>query len=413
MIWDVVVIGGGAAGLFAATAAAGRGKRTLLLEKNDRLGVKILMSGGTRCNLTQDCDAADIVRAYGKQGRFLRAALAALSPPDLVALANAAGVPTKVEPGGKIFPVSNRAADVLAAWENRTRRSGCEILLGEPLLDIERQADAFTLRTSRQVHTTRRLVITTGGKSYPGCGTSGDGYAWAEQFGHTMTPTHPALTPLACQPEWVRRLKGVTLPDAGVRVLDPQIVSTKKSLLAERRGSLLFTHFGVSGPPVLDVSREVSRHVRPQSLALEFDFAPGFTDEAFEQQLVARARQEGKKPLSALLPVSLPQRLAAALFELAEVDPAQRGAELSKPHRRALVQCIKRQRVAIAGALGYAKAEVTQGGVALGEVDPRTMQSKLMDGLFFAGEILDIDGPIGGYNFQAAFSTGHLAGLSV
>lgn len=408
--WEVVVIGAGAAGLFAAARAAERGRRTLLLEKNRKAGVKILISGGTRCNVTQQTDRRGIVQAFGQHGKFLHSALSALDPAGVVATFHQEGVPTKVEPSGKIFPVSDRALDVRDALLRRLHRAGATLALDEPARSVRREGDGFHLSTSRRTLHAERLLITTGGLSYPGCGTTGDGYAWAQALGHTIMPTRPALTPLTTDVDWVRELTGLTLPDAAVAVVDPAITSAKKACLAAARGSLLLTHFGLSGPPALDVSRAVTGHAQPRSLHLTCDFVPEEPTEGLAERLRSAARREGKRQVDGIIAAWLPKRLADALLAEAELAPDRRAAELSKPQLAALVRGMKQTKISLSGYLGYKKAEVTAGGVALNEVDSRTMQSKRTPNLFFAGEILDLDGPIGGYNFQAAFSTGCLAG---
>jgi predicted Rossmann fold flavoprotein len=424
MTYDCIVLGAGAAGLIAAFTAAERNHRTLLLEKNARAGVKILMSGGTRCNLTQHTDNRGIIAAYGDQGRFLHAPLAVLSPADLVKLIEDEGVPTKVEETGKIFPVSNQASDVVAALLRRLDRSGAELSLGEPANGLIRAADGFQVVTPLRTLTSSRVIVTTGGLSYPGSGTTGDGYAWARALGHTIVATRPALTPLTTNDRWVQELTGLTIPDVLVQIVptsgDPipslslrQVKGNKRGVLAEQRGSFLFTHFGLSGPAVLDVSRAVTSHLAPQSLQLLCDFLPGTRLEMIDERLREECAIEGKRQALGALSRLIPRRLAESFFQQLGLSAELRGAELSKRDRARMVQLVKQCRINLSGALGYKKAEVTAGGVALIEIDSKTMQSKLVPGLFFAGEVLDLDGPIGGYNFQAAFSTGRLAGLCV
>ena len=447
MPWDIIVIGAGAAGLLAAARAGERGLRTLLLEKNPHAGVKILMSGGTRCNITQATDKRGIIQAYGDQGPFLHSALALLDPPGVVQLFEDEGVATKVEETGKIFPVSDKASDVLAALVRRLQRSGAELALDEAVTDMQLESalrrncgagvlpadcsithagetpapqptNGFVVTTVHRTLHANKLIVTVGGKSYPGCGTSGDGYAWLAAFGHTIVPPRPALTPVTTHAEWVRELKGVTMPDVFVRVLPADAVDgpagqRRKHVLAERRGSLLFTHFGLSGPVVLDVSRVISGHPQPHSLVLVCDFCPDVSVEQLDEALRRDAIADGKKQIVGLLLRHVPRRLAETLLVQSGVTPTLRAAELSKRDRLRLVEAIKQLRIPVAGTMGFRKAEVTAGGVALDEVDSHTMQSKLVPNLYLAGEILDLDGPIGGYNFQAAFSTGMLAGESV
>jgi hypothetical protein len=409
MHWDAIVIGAGAAGLLAATRAAERGRRTLLLEKNRKPGVKILMSGGTRCNLTHACDRRGIVDAFGPNGRFLHSALAALGPDELVALIEAEGVPTKVEPTGKIFPVSNKATDVLSALLKRLQRSRCTLALGEAVLQLQRADEGFHIRTSSRSLAARAVIVTTGGQSYPGCGTTGDGYAWARAFGHAIVPPRPALVPLTTDEAWVHSLKGVTLPEVTVHVLH----ANAPKPIAQRTGSFLFTHFGISGPVGLDVSRAITEMQSPGEAILECDFVPRLSAAELDEHLRLESSRSGKKLLALVLGELLPRRLCDALLARAGLPPDRKAAGLSKADRQQLVCVLKRQRISITGTLGFKKAEVTAGGIALDEVDSRTMQSKLIPGLYLAGEVLDLDGWIGGYNFQAAFSTGWLAGECV
>ncbi|QDU30069.1 tricarballylate dehydrogenase [Anatilimnocola aggregata] len=425
--WDVIVIGAGAAGLMAAAEAAQRGRRTLLLEKNRRPGVKILISGGTRCNLTQATDKRGIVQAYREQGSFLHSALALLGPADLVKIVEDEGVPTKREETGKIFPVSDRAVDVLAAFVNRFRRSGATMSTEQTVERVDCDGEQFVVVTNGKSLRTTSVLITSGGKSYPGCGTTGDGYAWAEGLGHRIIPTRPALVPITTNEPWVLKLSGLTLPDIVLRIAgEPDRVreaggeanlgkkmKKKSPWLDERRGSLLFTHFGLSGPVVLDISRTVTGHSQPTSLDVVCDFVPDIRAEDLDAGIREQCLAAGKKQVGGVLQKWIPHRLAEELFQRAGVSTEQRAAELSKASRAQLVRWIKEARIRVTGTRGFAKAEVTAGGVDLAEVDSRTMQSKLVPGLFFAGEVLDLDGPIGGYNFQAAFSTGMLAGQHV
>lgn len=410
MDWDVVVVGAGAAGLLAAARAAERQRRTLLLERNRQPGAKILISGGGRCNLTHATDRRDIVAAFGPPGRFLRAALGSLGPDELVALVEAEGVATKVEESCKVFPASGRAADVLAALVRRLQRTPCELAFEERVTTLAPVDGGIELRTSRRTLRSARVVVATGGLSYPGCGTTGDGHAWLAALGHTIVSPRPALTPVTTGAAWVASLSGVTVPDVTVKVVE---AAGAARCLAERRGSFLFTHFGLSGPAVLDVSRAISRHPAASTLVLECDFLPEAGVEALDRLLVRLLADHGRKQLAGLAIGALPRRLVEALVGQLGLVPTLRAAELGREDRRRLVTALKRTRIPVSGTLGFEKAEITAGGVALDEVDPRTMQSRIVPNLFLAGEILDLDGPIGGFNFQAAFSTGWLAGSSV
>jgi predicted Rossmann fold flavoprotein len=401
---DIIVVGAGAAGLVAAFKAAEEGARTLLLEKTPRAGTKILMSGGTRCNITHDTDNRGIVEAYGPPGRFLHSALAALGVRETIALFEAEGVKTKVEDTGKVFPVSNKAADVLDALLDRLARSGATLVYEEQLIDLMSKEGSFRLLTNRGERTARKVILTTGGQSYPGSGTTGDGYPILSRLGHTILPPRPALVPLTVNASWVPALRGLTLPDVSLTITE----GGKKRI--SRRGSLLFAHFGLSGPVALDVSRIVSGHPNPRELVLEIDLLPSIKEKDLESQILGEVSANGKKQIAALLAHWLPRRLCDDVLRLAGLDLERRGAGLTKAERITLVRTIKRVPIGLTGTLGFGRAEVTAGGVDRNEVDSRDMQSRIVPGLYIAGELLDLDGPIGGYNFQAAWSTGWLAG---
>ncbi len=408
--WDVAIIGGGPAGLMAGARAALRERKTILLDKNREPGVKILLAGGGRCNLTHATDARGIVAAFGPAGRFLHSALAALGPQQLVELFEAEGVPTKVEPGGKVFPVSDRASDVRAALLRRLKQNGCTLATAEPLMDLVRTGAGFRLITPQRPIEAEKVVLATGGQSYPDCGTTGDGFRWAAALGHRIVAPHTALVPLTSHAPWVRALQGITLPDVSLEVIDGGRTGPP---LASRRGALLFTHFGLSGPGVMDVSHVVSGSAHPETLLLRCDLLPELPERELDTLLADQCLANGKRHVAALLDGWLPHRVGETLVALIGMPLDRPAAELSKADRRRLVQTVKRLDIPVAGTMGFRKAEVTAGGVALEEVDSQTMQSRLVPNLYFAGELLDLNGPVGGYNFQAAFSTGWLAGESV
>jgi predicted Rossmann fold flavoprotein len=404
--YDAVIVGAGAAGLLAAIHTAERGRRVLLLEKGKKPGVKILMSGGTRCNITHDCDARGIVASFGPNGKFLHSALAALGPRETVAFFEAEGVATKIDETGKVFPVSNRAVDVLDALLRRLARSGAKLTMDEPGREILPYPEGgFRVVTRSRTLTASKVLITTGGRSYPGCGTTGDGYGFASTFGHTIVPQRPALVPLTVQAPWIAELRGITIPEVNLKVLDPE-----EKLLTGRRGSMLFAHFGLTGPAPLDVSRAVSGHPEPGKLTLELDLLPLETEPAFDEFVRIESATNGKQLLAGVLSTKIPRRVADQLLIVCGLAIDRKAAALSKPDRQKLVSAVKRLRLPLRGTLGFEKAEVTAGGVSIDEVDSRTMQSKKVPGLYFAGEVLDLDGWIGGYNFQSAWSTGWLAG---
>ncbi len=419
--WDVIIVGGGAAGLWAAGTAAARGRKVLILEKNNKAGVKILMSGGTRCNITHNCDSRKIADAFGKNGRVLLSVLSRLTPQDVVRQMDIEGVPTKVEETGKVFPASDRAIEVRDAVVRRLAREGASLVTGAAVQSIRPMplpSGGFEVSAKVQGQTCVNFVcdsvlITCGGLSYSGCGTTGDGYPWAQAMGHTITPLRPALTPLLSNEAWVHELSGITLDDAEVtaKVIgsDAKIAKLER---ATSRGGLLWTHFGCSGPTAMNISRCFSDLSRENPATMLVDLLPDVSREACEQWLIDSAK-ESNKTIANVLSQRIPKRLASALVAIVGSSNEVHTAEMSKKVRNGLVERLKALSVPIQGTRGYPKAEVTAGGVALGEVNFQDMQSRKTPGLYFAGEILDLDGPIGGYNFQAAWSTGHAAGMHV
>jgi predicted Rossmann fold flavoprotein len=431
--YDLVVLGAGAAGLLAAARAAECGARVLLAEKNRRPGVKILISGGTRCNITNArglrrldvvsgpvdpaYDPAEsrgiraIQQAFGENGAFLVPALRRFDVDATVRLFEEAGVPTKVEANGKIFPVTDRAADVLGALVERLERSGAALRCLSPALAIDPwegesgAGSGFAVRLPEATIIARRVLVAVGGSSYPGCGTTGDGYALARRFGHRMVDPRPALVPLRVRPDWIPGLRGLSVADSVASVY------AGATLLQARREAVLFTHRGLSGPAILDVSRAVANRAAAEPLTLRLDLLPGLARDDLENRLQAESRQ-GRRSVLSLLPGELPRRLGECLMVTAAIPLDRMGPDLSRDERRRLLGVLKELCLPILGTLGFEKAEVTAGGIELGEVDPKTLESRLAPGLFFAGEILDLDGLIGGYNFQAAWSTGWLAGES-
>jgi len=406
--FDVVVIGGGAAGLWAAGTAAARGRRVLLLEKNRRVGVKIHASGGGHCNLTTTLPVPAVIDAFGREGgRFLAGSLRRLPPLELRRRFEELGVPTEEAELEKVWPVSRRAGDVVDALVRRAAQAGARTATEAPCVGVEREGDGFRVRTPRGDVLVPRVLVTVGGRSYPKTGTTGDGYPWLEALGHTITRCVPALAPLVLELPWLRALAGIAEQDARVSVVE------SGRTIAERRRPILCTHTGLSGPGPMDVSRwfELGDPAHPPLLRV--DWLPDLAEDRVRASLDAALAARGGERLARCVPGELPARLVEALCLAVGVDPGVRASGTPKAARHAVVLALKRLELPVAGTRGFDFAEVTAGGVALPEVDPSTMASRLVPGLFVAGEILDVDGPIGGFNFQSAFSTGEAAGLSI
>ncbi len=431
--FDVVVIGAGAAGLVAGIRAAERGLRVLVLEKNRKPGVKILISGGTRCNITnarglrrlnvvsgpidpaydpdQSKGSSKIAKAFGPGGQFLGPALKEFSVEQSIALFEAEGVATKIEANGKVFPVSDKAIDVLNALVGRLNRSGAELRLQSPALKVSHLESGsetpFSIDLGSGSVRARQVILAVGGKSFPGAGTVGDGYRFAAELGHTIVLPRPALVPIRVEESWITGLKGITMPKVAVAAL-----ASDGSVAASRIEAVLFAHFGLTGPAILDISEPIARAAPQERFRVRLDLLPDSRWDAVDRTLGEAARS-GRRTVMNLLPDSIPKRLAEGIVRAAQIPEHRIGPELSKVERKRLVQQLKALELRTTGTLGFEKAEVTSGGIALEEVNSKTMESRLCPGLFVIGEVLDLNGLIGGYNFQAAWSTGWLAGSSV
>lgn len=416
----IIIIGAGAAGLVAAAEAARRGAQVTLLEKCSKTGVKILMSGGTRCNLTHNTDARGITQAFGHARRFLQPSVGRFSPTDVVQMFNSLGVATKIESTGKVFPESNRAVEVRDALHRSMIDAGADLRLNCGVTDIRpnktgcSETDRWEVVTENETLPCDAVIVTAGGKSWPGCGTTGDAYAWLRKLGHKIVQTRPALVPLVGGTDWMRSLSGITLDDciATVRTKTDtgEIQTGRKAVLIQRRSSLLLTHFGLSGPAAMDVSGTMTAAGKIDEVHLEIDLLPNTLENEIEKKLTNRNSDQGRRSVTSIIAELVPQRLADNIVR--DCDSDVHVSDLPTKNRRMLLSSLKRLPIPITGTRGFGKAEVTAGGVNLSEVDPRTMESRLQSGLYIAGEVLDVDGWIGGYNFQAAFSTGHAAAVA-
>lgn len=394
--------------MMAAAEAARLGVSVVLLEKNRKSGVKILMSGGTRCNITHHTNAKGILRAFGDGGRFLQPSLGAFPPEKVVEMFHRLGVPTKVEETGKVFPESDRALHVRDALLHQATDLGVRLITEQSVSDIKKVvADRWGIQTQDDYFEVDRVIVTSGGKSWPDCGTTGDAYAWLENLGHHIVTPRPALVPLLGGEPWMHALSGVTLPDCELSVWEEG--KTKRKLVSRRRSSLLLTHHGFSGPAAMDVSGALTAMESIKDGRVYLDTLPEVDEAELAAKLTDRS-EGGKNRIVTLFNQWLPKRMANALVQQLDADCTI--AELPKVVRARLLEALKRLPLGVTGTLGFPKAEVTAGGVKLTEVNSKTMQSLLCEGLYIAGEVLDLDGPIGGYNFQAAFSTGRMAGIA-
>ncbi len=415
---DVVIVGAGAAGLWAAEVAARRGRSVLVLEKTPRTGTKVLASGGTRCNLTTTLGPREAAATFGtKAARFLATAFRVLPPLAVRERFAAWGVPTVEAPLEKIFPESGRARDVRDALERAATAAGARIVLEAAVESIAPHPGGWRVAIAGgRAARCSRLVLCPGGASYPRTGTTGDGYRWLDDLGLEEVEPVPALVPLASPAQWVRELSGIALQEVEARLVD-----TGGKVLGRRARPVLFTHRGVSGPGAMDLSEAVARaeaaarrgEGAPQ-LSLRLDLVPQLTHEALRELLLASAGRPGAPTLTRLWPALIPKRvLEAAAREAGCRDADPLLNQLTRETRHGLVEALKGLTVPVSGTLGMDMAEVTAGGLALGELDAGTLRVRKHPGLYAIGEMIDVQGPIGGLNFQAAFATAELAGRDV
>jgi len=421
---QVIVVGGGAAGLMAAGQAAELGAETLLLEKMDCPGRKLCITGKGRCNLSNVAPLSEFITHFGPNGRFLRQAFFRFFTPELGAFFEALGVPTVTERGGRVFPVSDQAQDVVDALVRWVGERGVTLQTLSPverlLVERGRVVGVQVSRVSSHVgkasagrHSAGRVcradavIVATGGASYPATGSTGGGYRLAESVGHTIVPIRPALVPLETAGEIAPRLQGLSLRHVTVRVW----VNGKKR--AEAFGEMLFTHFGLSGPIILSLSRQVVDALRlGQRVILSIDLKPALDERKLDARLLRDLDVFGKQQFRTLLKGLLPRKLIPVCVDLAGISPGKVGHQITAQERKRLRMWLKDFRLEVTGYRPFTEAIITAGGVDTREVDPRTMASRLVEGLYFAGEVLDIDADTGGYNLQAAFSTGWVAGRS-
>jgi predicted Rossmann fold flavoprotein len=404
----VIVVGGGVAGLMAAGQAASCGAEVVLLEKMARPARKLGLTGKGRCNLTNTAELSDFIERFGPNGRFLRQAFARFFSYDLVAFLGELGVGTEVERGGRVFPTGNNALDVVKALVGWVKDQGVKLHLGSPVQQLiieDNQVVGVRIVSLGAEYHAEAVIIATGGVSYPATGSTGDGYQLAATVGHTIIPIRPALVPLTTAGVIARRLQGLSLRNVAVRVL------IDGRMRAEMFGEMLFTHFGVSGPIILTLSRQVVDALRRESeVVLAIDLKPALDEAKLDARLLRDLDTYGKRSYRTLLKELLPQKLIAVCIDLTGIDPDIKGHQITSAQRKRLRMWLKDFRLKITGFRPFTEAIITAGGVETREVNPRTMESRLAKGLYFAGEVLDIDGDTGGYNLQAAFSTGWLAG---
>ncbi len=401
----VAVVGGGPAGMLAAAEASRAGHTACLYEKNEKLGKKLFITGKGRCNLTNDAEMAEFFTNIPRNPKFLYSALYGFTNADVVELINGEGVPTKVERGGRVFPVSDHSSDVLKALASYLNRSGAEVALNCAVKEIRRLDEGFEIVSANGIRTFDAVVLCTGGASYPTTGSTGDGYTFARALGHTITQIKPSLIPLATEEEWPRALMGLSLKNVTLRAYQ------RGKLVFEELGEMLFTHFGVSGPLVLSASSHMADE--PRGAVLEIDLKPALSEEELDRRVLRDFEKNNKKQFQNALNELLPAKLIPVAVELSGIAPNTGISEINRVQRTNFVRLLKSLTLHVKEALPVEYAIITRGGINVKEINASTLESKLVKNLYFAGEVLDVDAYTGGFNLQIAYSTGVLAGRSI
>ncbi len=398
----LIVAGGGAAGLMAAIRAAELGAEVVLLEKMSRIGKKLSITGKGRCNITNIADVPELIENIPGNGKFLTSALTAFTSIDAINFFESLGVATKIERGGRIFPMSDDASEVVNALLRRLKEVGVELRTNTHLTDVLINSKRVTgIEVNKHFERCDAVILATGGASYPGTGSTGDGYPIARRLGHTIVNLLPALVPLETEEDFVQDLQGLSLRKVRVSLL----VDDEK--VDEEFGEMLFTHFGVSGPIILTLSRKVAALLEEgKFVELSINLKPGLTPELLEARILRDFEKFQNKAAKNAFGELLPSKLISVVLDLAFIDEEKQINSVTVAERKRLVQTLQDFRLTISKTRPISEAIVTSGGVSTKEIDPRTMQSKLIDGLYFAGEVVDVDGFTGGYNLQAAFAMG-------
>ena len=407
----VVVIGGGAAGLMAAVIAGREGAKVTLLEKMNYVGKKMGITSKGRCNITNACDMSDFIKNTPGNGKFLYGAYERFTNEDLLQLLHDAGLETKVERGGRVFPASDSALDVRNTFMKLMKHYGVDVHLEEPVKKLLVDDGVVTgVVTDKETYHADAVVIATGGKSYPATGSTGDGYILAAQVGHKITDIRPSLVPIVTEESWVKDLMGLSLRNVELSVV------AKNKVQAKMFGEMMFTHFGITGPIVLSLSHTVGKLMRKKNIGtigLDINLKPALSPEILDKRLQKDFDLYSKKQLINGMKDLLPSRLIPLIIELAGIDPQKPINQISKEERQQIGYMLQHMPLTVKGLRPVEEAIVTAGGISLKEFNPKTMESKLVKGLYGAGEVLDIDAFTGGYNLQAAFSTGYVAAIHI
>lgn len=405
----VLIVGGGAAGMFAAVTAAQNGHEVSLYEKNEKLGKKLFITGKGRCNITNAGDMATLFSAVVSNSKFLYSSFYGYTNQDVIDFFENIGVRTKTERGDRVFPVSDHSSDVIRGLERRMRELGVKVHLEAKVLEIKCADGRFShlvLEGGKAIEG-QACVIATGGLSYPTTGSTGDGYRFAESLGHSVTQCMPSLVPIEAAEDWVRSLQGLSLRNVAAVIYDG-----RKELYRDF-GEMLFTHYGVSGPLIISASSYVGKKLMKKNLLLEIDLKPALTEEQLDLRVLRDFDEKHNKQFKNAVSGLFPSKLTPVMIRLSGIEPEKKVNVISKEERRGFVHLIKHLPITLTGLRDYNEAIITKGGVKTKEIDPGTMESKLAEGIYFAGEVLDLDALTGGFNLQIAWSTAYAAGNAV
>lgn len=413
----VIVIGGGPAGMMAAITAEENGNEVLIIEKMPSFGRKLLITGKGRCNITSSLYMSEFIKNTPGNGKFLYSAFQNYTNTDIIEFLKKQGLEVKEERGNRIFPVTDKSIDVLNCFAKRIEELNIQYKLNTTVEKILVQNDEITaVRTNREMIKANKVILATGGKSYPLTGSTGDGYRIAKSLGHTIMPIKPSLVPLEVyEKEECKKLQGLSLKNVGIKIID----TDKKKLIYEDFGEMIFTHFGISGPTILSGSAHLVKYkdidylLRSKYITVSIDLKPALTEEQLDDRILRDFKEFKNKQFKHSLDKLLPQKMIPLIIELSKIDGEKRVNEITKEERKMLIQLLKNFTITIKDFRPVEEAIITCGGVSTKEINPKTMESKLIKGLYFAGEIIDVDAYTGGFNLQIAYSTGYTAGMNV
>ncbi|MCR5737336.1 MAG: NAD(P)/FAD-dependent oxidoreductase [Eubacterium sp.] len=406
---EVLIVGGGAAGMMAGIAAAYNGNQVTIFEKNEKLGKKVYITGKGRCNVTNASDMENHMNNVMVNAKFLYGAFHALDAEDVCRMIESSGVALKTERGNRVFPESDKSSDIIWAFTKMLKDVGVQIVYNTEIKKVDKEQERVVLYDSKnKKYSGDSCIIATGGLSYPTTGSTGDGYLFAKKMGHEIVETHPSLVPFNVQEEFCKRLQGLSLKNVQLKVLD----ENQKEYYSEQ-GEMLFTHFGISGPLVLSASAYLSGNMNGHTFRGVIDLKPALDEETLDKRILKDFEENINRNFNNSLDKLLPKKMIPVVIELAGIDPFKKVHEITKEERKTLVGVIKGLPLRITGLRNYNEAIITRGGVSVKEINPKTMESKKWNHIYFVGEVLDLDAMTGGYNLQIAWSTGYLAGSSI